>query len=282
VSMCYPADTDWSCAFTDADLEEMKQDPAKAAAMRRSEALAWYTLASLCAYRIGVCPTVVRPCAAGCSVGSVTWMSAVATGDSVGALPLMTIGSSFTPHISGGNWINACGCSAGDCSCTALDEVILPGPVGDIQWVKIDGETIDPSRYRVDNGDRLVSLDPTLVWPSCQDMAASDSEEGSFAVSYYRGSAPNELTRFAAGVLAAEYYKACMKKSCRLPAGVTQVARGGVTYEIQTGLFPNGATGIAEVDAVIRIYNPHTLKSPPRVLSPDRSRTPRRSTWVHG
>ena len=281
MTLCYPSDTDWACAYSAEDLATMREDPIKAAAMARSEMLAWYTLASLCAYRIGVCPTVIRPCSTGCSVGNRVWMDAVASGASVSALPAMTIGSSFTPHITGGNWVNSCGCSTGDCSCTSLSEVVLPGPVGDIESVRVDGILIDPSRYRVDNGDRLVSTDPDLIWPACQDMRADVDEVGSFAVTYYRGAAPNELTRFAAGVLAAEFYKACTRQKCRLPAGVTQVVRGGTTYEIQTGLFENGRTGLQEVDAVIRIYNPYVLKSPPRVLSPESGTRGRTPTWAH-
>lgn len=281
MTLCYPSDTDWACAYTAEQLEEMRADPLKAAAMARSEMLAWYTLASLCAYRIGVCPTVIRPCSAGCSTGNRVWMEAVVSGASMGALPTMTIGSSFTPHVTGGNWVNSCGCSPDDCSCSSLSEVILPGPVGDIESVTIGGTVIEATRYRVDNGNRLVSTDPDLVWPACQDMRADADEVGSFVVTYYRGAAPNEMTRFAAGVLAAEFYKACTRQKCRLPAGVTSVVRGGTTYEIQTGLFENGRTGIYEVDAVIHIYNPYMLKSAPRVLSPEGASRGRRTTWAH-
>jgi hypothetical protein len=103
-------------------------------------------------------------------------------------------------------------------------------------------------------------------------MGQDENAEGSFAVSYYTGVAPNDLLRYAAGVLATEFYKACNGSKCRLPAGATSVTRNGVSMEIPSGLFPGGATGIHEVDAVIRIYNPYSLKSPARVMSPDMTR----------
>jgi hypothetical protein len=279
MTMCYPADTDWTCAYTVAELEAMRGNPETLAVMHRSEALAWYTLASLTAYQIGVCPDTVRPCAARCA-GLGTWMEAVVDTTSTGGLPVRTIGGIFTPYLSGGNWYNGCGCRrADDCSCSRVSEVILPGPVGSIESVKIDGVEQPRATYRVDNGNRLVSLDPDRPWPLCQDMALDPDEIGAFEVTYYRGSAPTEITRFAAGVLAAEYFKACTgDKKCRLPAGVTTITRGGTTMEVDTGLYKDGYTGIREVDQVIRIFNPNGLKQAPRVLSPG-TRNPRRSTW---
>ena len=43
-------------------------------------------------------------------------------------------------------------------------------------------------------------------------------------------------------------------------------------------ILKNGQTGIREVDAVIRIHNPHGLKSPARIISPDGGK-PRLKTW---
>lgn len=277
--ICHP-ETDWGCAYTDEQLEEMRGDERKAKAMERAEALSWYSLASLTAYQIGVCPIDIRPCSARCAPAG-SWMVAPVGGGSTAGLPTLTIGLAFTPHITGGNWVNSCGCGTGDCSCGSLDEVFLPGPVGAIESVKIDGEIIDPTRYRVDEGNRLTSLDPTLVWPGCQDMTSGPDDEGSFIVSYYRGAAPNEMTRFAAGMLAVEFYKACVNDSkCRLPRGVRTVTRGGTSYEVDTTLFENGYTGIPEVDAVIRMYNPNRLKGGARVLSPESRANGRRTTWA--
>jgi hypothetical protein len=50
------------------------------------------------------------------------------------------------------------------------------------------------------------------------------------------------------------------------------VARQGVAYDIVSGSFPGGFTGIREVDAFIGLWNPRGLVSDSRVWSPDLSR----------
>lgn len=278
MTMCIPDTTDWTCAYTDEQLAAMREDPKQLAAMKRSEALAWNTLAALCAWQIGVCPTTVRPCSARCAPPG-SWLAAPVGGGQTGALPLRTIGRSFTPHMVGGEWVNSCGCSSPDaCSCGPVDEVILLGPVGDIVDVKIGGTVIDPTWYRVDNGNRLVAQHEGLQWPLCQDMSKADGE---FIVTYFRGAAPNEMTNYAAGLLAAEFMKACAGDGkCRLSPKVKSVVRNGASYELDWNLFENGWTRIEAVDAVIRIYNPHHLKAPSRVLSPDTPTRQRRTTWM--
>src|SRR5690606_6868931 len=167
MALCYPSDTDWGCAFTPEQLATMREDAETLRIMQRAEATAWYTLAALTAYQIGVCPTVVRPCSAGC-LPTGSWMEAPVSSSSasMGTLPLRTIGRSFTPHMEGGEWVNSCGCTSGDsCSCGPLSEVILPGPVGDIVSVVINGVELPKTAYRVDNGNRLVRQDGG-TWPT--------------------------------------------------------------------------------------------------------------------
>jgi hypothetical protein len=273
--MCYPPDTDWSCKFTEAELAEMRNDPVKLAAMERSEAYAWSTLAALTAYRIGTCPITVRPCALGCAPAG-TWMEAPVGSGGTSSLPLQTIGRSFTPNIQGGVWVNSCGCTSG-CSCGPLSEALLPGPVGDVLEVKVDGVILDQSSYRIDNGNRLVRQDGG-TWPLCQDMSLPADGEGTFSVTYYRGAAPNEITRFAAGALAVEFYGACMKDSkCRLPRGTVSVVRRGVSIEMEPD-FMKSISSWPEIAPVIEMYNPNRLKGAPRVISPDAGRV-RRQTW---
>lgn len=268
VDVCYPEGTDWSCAYTPEELAEL--DPV---VVERAEALAWSTLAALTGFRLSLCPITIRPCASRCNMQ--TWYVApVGSGNFAGAPP----GSAFSPYVSNGAWFNACGCvSSWDCSCSTLCEVILPSTVGGITEVWLDGAVLDPTAYRVDNGNRLVRVDGEC-FPACQDMSINDRADGGLWVTYYPGVGPNDLFRYAAGVLANEFYKACSGKDCRLPSGVTNITRAGITMEVAPGTFPGGMTGIAEVDAVIRIYNPYALKSPPRVLSPDR-RFGRVQTW---
>lgn len=273
MSICYPPDTDWSCRFTEDQLLEYKSTPEGALAIEKSEAFAWSLLAALTAYQIGTCPVTVRPCAKRCEPQGGFLVAPVGRGGATG-LPSTAIGR-FQPFISGGNWYNACGCTGGDCSCSALSEVILPGPVGAIVEVRLDGEVIPASAYRVDNSNRLLRKDGG-TWPACQDMTLSDAD--GFSVTYYRGARPNIMTRAAAGELANEFLLSCEGGECRLPANVTRASRGGESYEFSPQDFQGGDTGIPEVNAVIRIYNPYGLKSRPTVTSPDVHST-RVSTW---
>lgn len=255
---CIPTTTDWACTYSESEIATMRTNDADT--MHRAEALAWTTLARLAAYQIGVCPDTVRPWTERCPWGG-TWMQAVVNGAHTSALPLRTIGLNFTPYVSGGNWVNGCACGGGA-------EVVLPGPVGAIVEVKANGVVVAPAAYHVENGVYLVRDDGD-IWPACDQP---------FEVTYYRGAAPNELTNYAAGVLAAEFFKACKgDKKCRLPAGTVSVVRGNTTIELEPNL--TLALGrIPEVQAVVDLYNPNHLKAPPRVISPD-SQNVRRPTW---
>lgn len=277
VTMCFPPGADWSCAYDADTLAQMRANPEVEATMERAEAMAWMTLAALTAYQVGVCPITVRPCLAGCGGGG-TWMTApvLSQGHYAGVWPGAY--QALAPHVSAsGAWVNSCGCKSTDCSCSALCEAILPGPVGSIVEVWVNGAVLDRTAYRVDNGDRLVRTDGDC-WPSCQDMSQDAHGTDAFSVRYYRGAGPNPMTLWAAGVLANEFFQACSGKDCRLPAGVTSVSRQGISFEVQTGLFTNGYTGIPEVDAVIGLYNPGGLRQAPVIASPD-SRRSRMTTW---
>lgn len=362
--ICVPPDTDWSCRFTADELATALADPDTAEQIHLAEAFAWTLLASLTAGQIGTCPITIRPCAARCAPAG-TWLVAPVSRSSLGGLSPVRAGM-FNPYISGGVWYNACGCgsSADACACGSVPTVELPGPVGKVVSVEIDGNTLLPGSYRVDNGNQLVRTDGQ-PWPLCQDMLAPEaityepvvltytnatatftregdwvsvvvhefgnahqglngksapwlptlgvtnsnsygssltinpdgslggmiyngspdivfgykakpnpvapSAVGSFFVTYYRGAAPNSMTRAAAGVLANEFLKACEGGECRLPGNVTRASRGGETYEFSTMDFPEGDTGgaLPQVDALIRIYNPNRLKAPVQMASPE-------------
>jgi hypothetical protein len=265
-TVCYPPGTDWGCAYTSEQLAEMWADPVTAARMERSEALAWMQLAALTADQVGVCPITVRPCAAGWQPYR-TWYASTVRGD-----------GGLAPYIgSDGQWTNACGHSAGDCSCSRISEVRLPGPVGAILGVWVDGVIVDSAAYRVDDGMHLVRTDGD-DWPVCQDMSQGPREVGAFSVTYYHGAAPDPISLWMAGLLAVEYYKACTAdKSCRLPARLQSVARQGVTYQV--AFEEDGTTGVREIDDYVRRLNPYRLKTPPTISVP-RSRAARTHTWM--
>jgi hypothetical protein len=240
---CWPVNTD-HCP----DFEQHPQDVQDLAV-----ALAGQSMRMLTGYSAGGCPVVLRPCSQTCVKNSVAWGY---------------FGGTFYPHMDTlGRWVNGCGCTY-DCSCTALSTVYLAGVVGTVTEVKIDGEVLPTTAYRVDNGTRLVRLDGE-TWPACQDMAAADTEVGTFSVSVVRGAVVDGLGAYAAGLLACEFAKALTGCDCALPSNVTSITRQGITMELNTGAFPEGFTGIREVDIIIARYNPHALKRPSAVWSPD-------------
>ena len=244
-SSCWPVD--WSpCGGAPEDVD----------LRLRAEALAVSTLQALTLGRVGNCPITVRPCAQRCCPsGRTDWYSGS--------------GSTFFPHIGArGRWVNSCGC-ASTCHCgRSMSEVVLQAPVGRIEEVWVYGVQLDPSSYRVDDGDRLVRIDG-VAWPSCQDMTQPHDGEDAFAVTYLNSYPVSYSGAIAAGVLAAEFAKACSGGSCRLPAGVTQITRQGTTMQIAADMFAGGLTGIREVDVFTAQYNPHRARVRPQVFSPD-------------
>lgn len=271
---CWPVD--WSCAQDVYD--QLDATPEGQKVIAQSEAYATQTLRALTNYQLGGCPITVRPCTPRCVPGS--WMTApVAWQGNWAGGGWSTLG--FAPFVYNGKWFNACGCMTRDCSCTSLSILYLPGPVGYVSEVTVDGVVLPATAYRVDNGNELVRLDGES-WPACQDMNApltgTGSDVGTLGVTYLRGIAPDGLAAAAAGRLAVEFAKSCMGGACQLPTGVTQIVRQGVTMTIPTGAFPDGLTGIREVDAFIRFWNPYSTKSVAEVFSPQQSRT-RQTTW---
>jgi hypothetical protein len=198
--------------------------------------LAWDTLRVLSGGQVGNCPVLVRPAlSAQCNV-------------------CVTAG------------LNQCGKSG--CSCARLEEIVLPGPVAEVWQVKVDGVTLSVDAYRVDNGNRLIRTDGSK-WPTCQQMDKGVDDEGTMAIWYVPGVVPGAAGAWAAGVLTCEFTKACSGGKCRLPSSVTSIARQGISMEISTGMFPDGMTGIREVDAFLTSVNPYVHRTPPKVWSPD-------------
>lgn len=264
---CWPVDVSCVPDWNDWDVEpDPEADPPVEGVPKytpeqkaRACALAAQSLRYLTGYRVGGCPVTVRPCRAGCS--EETWRT----------YPVGGVGGStpWYPVNIGGTWLNiGCGCGGGGCSCSRTSEVRLHGPVGAIETVKVDGVTVDPSLYRLDAPNRLVSLgDP---WPLCQDLSAPDSEPGTWSVTYTAGAAVDGLGAWVAGILAGEYVKACTGGDCRLPNSVTSIVRDGVSMTLGPGAFPDNRTGIMEVDNWVARWNPAGLRGPSTVLSLDR------------
>lgn len=215
--------------------------------------------------KYGLCSLTVRPCGVGCAVR---------------AGLRLTDGGWFWPQLRGGQVFNGCGCQI-RCGCTVASEVLLDGPVYDVLRVRVDGQLIDPTTYRVDGGVRLVRVDGQ-TWPMVQDLNASDGLAGTFDVTYRRGSPVPRGGRRALAALMVELQKAaCGDTSCRLPSRVTNIVREGVTYSMlddPSTLLQAGRTGVPEVDLWLALVNPTQTRSRMRVYSPDLA-TVRRQTW---
>jgi len=220
--------------------------------------LASSTLTRLTGNRVGGCPVTVRPVL---DTG-LCWMPAGPDYWPRGLDPLNY----------GGKWFNTPPCAVGSY------EVELPAPVGEVIEVRVSGAVIDPANYAV-IGNSIVWQGAGLPpWPRSQMLTKPDNADGSFTVTYLNSYPVDGQGACAAGILALEYAKAAAgSNKCRLPSTVTSIVRQGVTMDIASGAFPNGMTGIREVDAYIAVWNPDGLRQQSTVWSPDtrRARTVR-------
>lgn len=227
----------------------------------RDRAIKWATqiLWAMTGRRFGSCEVTVRPCGSTCNVYG-GWL----------AYPVIADGSSggWAPFIRDGQWFN-CGC-AGACSCAARCSVWLPGPVDQIVSVTVDGVVLADTAYRVDNRSMLVRIDGEC-WPECQNMNLESPADGTFEVTYGRGTPVPVAGQIAAGLLACEFAKACAGGDCRLPSNLSSLARQGVEVTMidPTDALNAGLTGLPDVDLWIRSVNPGKLISRPKVFSLD-------------
>jgi len=221
--------------------------------------------------RFGLCTRTVRPCGRECQ--------------DAGVYGYWWADGTWLPYLLNGAWRNCwCGCNGtpGCCGCRVDCQVYLDGPVNSIISVTVDGDVIDPSTYRVDNGVWLVRTHDASendCWPTQQNYNLSSGTD-TFIVSYLKGlPVPTALKR-AAGELACEYAKACTGAACRLPGRITSLARQGATISMVPVevLLEKGLTGLPNVDQIIRTFNPYGLTSPMRIASPDLEQI-RETTW---
>lgn len=177
-------------------------------------------------------------------------------------------GAYWAPYISNGEWHNA-GCGGYDC-CKYRCGLVLDGPVQAIVSITIDGVTVSPAAYEVENYSILRRIDGDC-WPLCTDT---------FLVTYMRGWLVPEIANIALGDLACAYGAACTGGACSLPARITSLSRQGVSVDFtDPKLFADlGLTNVASVDRIVALLNPGGLQQPPVVMSPDLSPV-RYTTW---
>jgi hypothetical protein len=162
----------------------------------------------------------------------------------------------------------------GNCRCGHLSRVKLAGwPVREITEVKIDGDVIDPSEYRLDGRKwltRMVDADGKHQrWPGCQDLDRPDTVERTFAVSYTFGQDPPQAGLDAAAEFACAVAPAIASGGgeCALPPGTVRVTRQGV--EIDLAGLRSQRTGLPSVDSFLSVYNPSGLRRRSAIFSPD-------------
>jgi hypothetical protein len=210
--------------------------------------------------QFGLCEVTLRPCRRTCD-GDWPWFDNWWDVGGGGPRPLLYQGA----------WFNiVCGGCPNGCSCTVVEEAVLPGPVHTIVSVKLNGTVMATGSYRVDNHRLLVRTDGGR-WPVCQDMAAADTEDNTWSVTALYGQEVPVSGRFAVGELAAEIAKACVGANCAIPGNAIQVARQGVTIDmVKVGdLLDKGLLGLPMSDRFITTFNPKQLQSRPRVYDVD-------------
>ena len=255
---CSPWDPIWCCDLT-----------ASGAAAISGSALEAATeiLYHLSGQRFDICEFTVRPCRVDCMDGA--WSGGAYGG---GWGQWWEWGGYWPrPALIAGNWYNlTCGGCGGSCSCTPLSEAFLPSPVASIVSVKLDGQTLPASGYRVDDYRKLVRLGGD-TWPICQDMSLSDDQPDTWSVTVRVGETVPVIGQWAVGELACEIIKSCTGEACAIPRNATTVTRQGVTIDFATfsDLLTHGLLGLRWTDMFISTYNPNRLRSTPKVYDVD-------------
>lgn len=249
---------------------QQKWDSIDESVQERALMLATSSLQMLTFNRVGTCPITIRPCPVerNCRCD---WE------------PYRMLSSDGLYWLHGGQWLNACGCRIARW-CAPLSEVDIPGPVGYVDSLKIDGVVIDVGTpdWRLDNGHLLVwQGDGPSPIPVTQDLNKPDTEIGTWSITYTQSYPVGPDARIAVAWLALEFAKAFVPNSkCGLPRGVRNVTRMGVSFTLEAGLFPNGLTTIDVVDQFILKWAPPGSPERNAVVFNPRNGRPRRTNAV--
>lgn len=215
----------------------------------------------LTAQRFGLCRVALRPCRASC------------VSESDRGAGWWEFGSYPYPTWIAGAWFNlgCAGCTSG-CSCTVLQETLLPGPIAAMVEVKVDGTVLDPAAYEVHDYRKLVRIDGGS-WPLCNNFTLPTTETGTWSVTADYGEPVPVTGRIAAGELACEIARSLAGLDCDLPSGVQQITRQGVsmTFNEYTDVLDNGLVGLPHSDRFIKLYNPKKLMARSAVFDLDSS-----------
>lgn len=204
----------------------------------------------------GACVTTVRPLADHRCLSDATWPDPLHSFDTSAAVALGAF-----PGIGG--WFGG--------GCAGIPEVDLGVyPLTEVTEVLLDGATLDPSAYRIDN-DRLLTRVDGSGWPCWQDLTKAATQPNTWQVTANYGTAPPAGGHACATLLAREFALALIASSkCRLPSRTQQVTRQGVTIvAYPQSILDGGRVGLPEVDAWITSVNPKRIRARATVVSPD-------------
>lgn len=196
----------------------------------------------------GICCATIRPCL-GCG------------------------GGQFLAYAGGGSrQITSCSChgyeGAGGIGCTAAGVVLPGGPIREITEVLLNGTALDPSGYRLADGNVLMRVGSS--WPCHQRMDLETSEDGTWSVEYEYGADPGPAGWGAVAALACELANACTEgRECRLPDRLQSLSREGVTMTILDpfDFLDNARFGLREVDQWLALVNPKGIDRPGKWFS---------------
>jgi len=171
------------------------------------------------------------------------------------------------------------GCGSCRSGCSCAEQVRLPAPVHTVTEVRVDGSPLVSGAYRVDDNRQLVRVDG-LTWPVSNNLSFSDTAAGTWSVTAQYGESVPGGGADAMGEVACEYIRAAAGEDCRLPRGVTQLARQGVTITMPDlgDMLDKGRTGLRLADLFIAAWNPGHLRQRARVYSVDRGTARRAGT----
>ena len=252
---CSPWPVYWSCDVS------ASSPTATGYAVEAASRVLW----SLSGRRYGQCSVTWRPCRQEC-YSDWGWP---------GRLP--GYGMGMLDYTQESYFLLSCGSCAGrSCSCARVPEVYLPNPVDSIVTVRMDGTPMATGAYRLDENRILVRTDGQ-DWPRCNDLTKLDTQPGTWSVTALAGEPVPRAGMLAVGELACEILKAMRGEDCRIPPGVTQLTRQGVSINIPDfgDILMHGRTGLYLCDMFIMSENPHHLQQRGRVYSVDGPR-PRR------
>lgn len=159
-----------------------------------------------------------------------------------------------------------------------LSEVVLQGPVRQINQVTVDGAALDPDTdYTLYDGRRLVrNVDPTGqttgAWPWNQQLQLPLSQPGTWSIDYDWGKVPPNAGKAACIELAVEVAQSLSgQDTAKLPARVISIATQGMNTAVGDSLayIRESLVGIPLVDLFLMAYNRAGLRRRTIMIGPN-------------